>query len=283
VWVNRAGWDSRGIEQIDFFALTLPDAFAGFRSRWMAADNLSQSLLYRLWERRGVAWSKVCLPGGRQRSTPLSQRGAVFYFMKHGASFTRFKQPDQPLLNAARYIAAQHERVLYSVNSRRFAAKVHDAFADGEHLYVTPKQTGTERYKSFNVAFWGAAIQASQTESDLIFRETGMTRRELDLDREFDALNQFAFRTIARDYDSDEPFALYVMSQAQAEYLAKRYDLAIAHVPDVVVEQEPAKGGRPQTVGVKAMSREERRTYKAHQKREERAKAKAKMSQKPPL
>jgi hypothetical protein len=283
VWANRSGWDSRGGERIDFYALTLPDAFAGFRQRWMAADNLSQSLLYRLWERRGVAWSKVSLPGGRQRSTPLHERGAVFYFMRHGASFTRFTQPDRPALGAARYVAAQHDRVLYTVNNRKFAEAIHDAFAGDPsasasgHLYVTPKQTGTERYKNFNVAFWGAAIQASQTESDLIWRETGMTRRELDLDREFDALNQFAFRTIARDYDSDEPFVIYVMSQAQAEYLAKRYDLAIAHVPDVVIEHEPEKGGRPPTVGIKAMSPEEKRAYKAQKQRESRGRAKANM------
>jgi hypothetical protein len=282
VWINREGWDSRGNERIDFYALTLPDAFAGFRQRWMAADNLSQSLLYRLWERHGVAWSKVGLPGGRKRTTPLRERGAVFYFMKHGASFTRFKQPDKPLLLAARHVAAEHDRVLYSVNNRTFARKVHDVFtgrsatgdtppSGGGHVYATPKQTGTERYKSFNVAFWGAAIQATQHESDVVLDLTGMNRRALDLDREFDAMNQFAFRTIARDYESDEPFAWYVMSEAQADYFSQRYGLPTAYVPGVVTEVPPAPPGRKKAKGVRDMAAEERREYERQRKAKQRA------------
>lgn len=275
VWINREAWDANGDAPVEFYALTLPDAYSPFRERWMAADNLSRSHLYRMWERCGVTWTKAVLPGGRVRVTPLASRGVVCYFMNHGASFTRFRQPDQPHIKAAKYIVENHPSdVLVSINSK-FRKGMQAVFDDESHTLVSPRQTGTERWKDRDVLFWAAAMQASQCESDLIKKLTGMTRQELDEDREFDAMNQFAFRGNARDYNSDTPFVLYVMSRAQANYFAARYDMAVEYVEGVVVEVENKKPGRKTTTGIAAMSDDEMRAYKAEKKRQERAKKKA--------
>ena len=121
----------------------------------------------------------------------------------------------------------------------------------GGSTYITPKAHGRNDLQHFTTVAGFAAMKSSGTEYNTSRKFFGMTAKELNADKELNALYQFVMRGTLRDFESSKHCDVFVFSKTQAEYLQKRLGgckIVQAEEPNVVDNLSKQSTGRPVTV-----------------------------------
>ena len=220
-------------------------------------DELEKSVLFNLWkDRYTVKWIKQSIKNPRQRVMPTDKRLTVYYFDKHrDASFKRFEDTSEgPLVRIADYVSKSYSpnKYFWTTNSKYFG-RIRERMIG---KYILPKAHGRNDLDHFDMCVWLAAMKSNFVDSANLQKVCGMTKFELDLSREYNALYQFVMRTSLRDFNATSDVEVFVFSKLQAEYLNERLGGKMVHIESVVKDKPVSKGGRPRKAKVPLTSKQ---------------------------
>ena len=262
LWVMKKGWDALYSDSTEdasqdrtltFFSLFSHHSIKPFKKRYILGDQFLRSRFYMAWNKiEGVEFRQApfWFGGDRERKHKLQGRATIHYFCDDNASFIRFDKYDSPLKKIAEWLNSKHRvEKLYTCNER---FKPHmEILEKGGSTYITPKAHGRNDLQHFTTVAGFAAMKSSGTEYKTSRKFFGMTAKELNADKELNALYQFVMRGTLRDFESSKHCDVFVFSKIQAEYLQQRLGgckIMQAEEPNVVDNLSTQSAGRPVTV-----------------------------------
>ncbi len=207
--------------------------YIGLPITFMGA-NFEESLIYKT---KPSLFEKVEFHDLQQRKVPLSQRLKVYYFSENiNLSKTWKESNPEKLQRVYDYLdEVLKDQEFYWTNNIQDQQTLHSG------TKISPDVRGLNDYIELKTCVWLACMRPSDAESKLCELLLGITGEDIHHAREYESLHQFALRGISRNFDSTETQIVYVFDKSQAEYLSKN----IEHIPEVLVNTEPGKSGRP--------------------------------------
>lgn len=252
LWVEKGEWDgalanrSSRKKSLGFFSLFRASCVQNFVQVYVLGDELLQSRLYKAWSKIDDVKFKEAefWHGGRQRRYALKDRVTVHYFCDDNASFGRIAKSDDPLAKISIFLADNvDEQILYSVNERNLTRTTRLEAAGAK--WISPKAHGRNDLQDFSTLVWLACMKTSGQARKLYEDYIGMTAKELDREKDFNACYQFIMRGVLRKFDSGEHCDVYVFSKEQAEYLRGRLGGCPVKKIQGLVANSNKKCGRP--------------------------------------
>jgi hypothetical protein len=210
-------------DTLKVFNLINGQMFNNFANVTFLCDGFDSSPLYKhLTSGYDIKFQTLPIKPWVARNKELSQRVTIYQVSEQNPSMTLFnklKESDfAAIAQAVNSVAT--DNTIWTVNSK-FKRNLN---VNGQ--YLTPKQAGTNEYKDSTTAVWLASMKTSNEHVKAAAEFIGIDRYDFDQTREFEPMHQFVTRTNVRVYNSNNPVNVVVFGPAQAEYLAKRYNIA---------------------------------------------------------
>lgn len=207
--------------------------YIGLPVTFMGA-NFEKSLIYKA---NHYLFEKIEFDDLRQRKIPLNQRLKVYYFSENTKLSKTWKESNPDKLQC---VYDYLDKVLkgqkfYWTNNNQDKQKLHSG------TKISPDVRGLNDYIELKTCVWLACMRPSEIETKLCELLLGITGEDIHHAREYENLHQFALRGISRNFGSTETQIVYVFDKSQAEYLSTY----IEHIPEVLVNTELGKSGRP--------------------------------------
>lgn len=208
--------------KLDVFSIIDPTYFSTFGEVTILAANFEQTFAYQLWGAMGVEFvHRTDFGTPSLRDTPLSERIHIHYFSNKDASLTWFRSPAAPLRVACQWINDNIQvPFYYTINQEAGGSSRLNSITSSFATEIQPIAAGSNELRDFTAAIWLAALKAPPQEY-IMMEFFGVDNDDYDRFREHELLYQFALRSNLREFGSDKPVDVYVISKRQAEALQK--------------------------------------------------------------
>lgn len=204
------------------------------------ANNFENSMLYKYCTNMGICITKH--KNTTIKSGNNNKRLTVRYFNNvskdnRGLSKKMFKDKDIRLVKIKDYISKNVECDFIWTSSDR-------TFFELNGNFLTPCQRGINSYRNYNVAVWMCAMNLNPQLKNMMSVLFSLGEDDFKQECEYEAMNQFVYRTSLRDYSSTSDVTLYVYDSEQAKYFS---GANVEYIDIGLDKQQTKKNGRPRS------------------------------------